>query len=195
MFKNSSSRTALLAFWLLAGVLSSSSAALGAEVPMRDYRLNAGDKILVGVYDDPKLLPQDITINPDGKFAFPLIGELSTRGRTVEQVRAEMETKLRKYISDPSVTFVVVDAKGNVAYVVGQVNKAGAIEMNPNINVLQALSIVGGLTPYAKGDSIIIIRNSDTGQSVLNFHYGQVIAGKDLQQNVQLESGDVVVVP
>jgi polysaccharide export outer membrane protein len=168
---------------------------LGAEVPLRDYRLNAGDKILVGVYDDPKLLPQDITINPDGKFAFPLIGELSTRGRTVEQVRAEMETKLRKYISDPSVTFVVVDAKGNVAYVVGQVNKAGAIEMNPNINVLQALSIVGGLNPYAKGDSIIIIRSSETGQSVLNFHYGQVMAGKDLQQNIQLESGDVVVVP
>jgi polysaccharide export outer membrane protein len=93
------------------------------------------------------------------------------------------------------VTFVVVDAKGNVAYVVGQVNKAGAIEMNPNINVLQALSIVGGLNPYAKGDSIIIIRSSETGQSVLNFHYGQVMAGKDLQQNIQLESGDVVVVP
>jgi polysaccharide export outer membrane protein len=195
MFKNSSSRATVYAFWLLAGVLSWSSAVLGAEVPLRDYRLNAGDKILVGVYDDPKLLPQDITINPDGKFAFPLIGELSTRGRTVEQVRAEMETKLRKYISDPSVTFVVVDAKGNVAYVVGQVNKAGAIEMNPNINVLQALSIVGGLNPYAKGDSIIIIRSSETGQSVLNFHYGQVMAGKDLQQNIQLESGDVVVVP
>jgi|HubBroStandDraft_1064217.scaffolds.fasta_scaffold255367_1 polysaccharide export outer membrane protein len=195
MFKNSSSRAVVYAFWFLAGVLSWSSVVLGAEVPTRDYRLNAGDKILVGVYDDPKLLPQDITINPDGKFAFPLIGELSTRGRTVEQVRAEMETKLRKYISDPSVTFVVVDAKGNMAYVVGQVNKAGAIEMNPNINVLQALSIVGGLNPYAKGDSIIIIRSSETGQNVFNFHYGQVVAGKDLQQNIQLESGDVVVVP
>jgi polysaccharide export outer membrane protein len=67
--------------------------------------------------------------------------------------------------------------------------------MNPTINVLQALTMVGGTNPYAKLDSIIIIRSSAGGQRVLPFRYGAVSSGKDLNQNVQLESGDVVVVP
>jgi polysaccharide export outer membrane protein len=160
-----------------------------------DYRLHPGDKVVIGVYDDPKLLPQEITVTPDGKISYPLVGELLVGGKTVEQVRLEMETKLRKYISDPIATVIVTDVKGNVVYVIGQVNKPGSIIMNPTINVLQALSMVGGANPYAKLDSIIVIRSSSGGQRVLPFKYGAVSSGKDLAQNVQLESGDVVVVP
>jgi polysaccharide export outer membrane protein len=182
------------AAWLLAvGLMCSMSAA--ADQGGQAYRLHPGDKITVGLFDDPKLLPQEITIAPDGRFSFPLIGEISASGRTVEQVRVEVETKLKKFITDPSVTLAVVDVKGNVAYVVGQVNKPGFIEMNPGINILQALSIAGGLNPYAKADSIIVIRNAGGVQSVLNFHYSQVAGGKALTQNIELESGDVVVVP
>jgi polysaccharide biosynthesis/export protein len=175
-------------------ILSTLSAPLSAQA-VPDYRLHAGDKIVVGVYDDPKLLPQPITITPDGKISYPLVGELQVGGKTVEQVRLEMETKLKKYISDPIATVIVTDVGGNIVYVVGQVNKPGAIVMNPTINVLQALSIVGGGNPYAKLDSIIIIRSSPGGQRVLSFKYGAVSTGRDLSQNVQLESGDVVVVP
>lgn len=166
-----------------------------AEVPAPDYHLHAGDQVLVGLYDDPKLMPQQITIAPDGKFSFPLIGEVVAIGKTEDQVRTEIENRLKKFVADPSVILAVTDVKGNVAYVIGQVGKPGSIEMNPEVNVLQALSIAGGLTPYAKGDSIIVIRNSTAGQKVLNFRYGQVINGRDLDQNVELQSGDVVVVP
>jgi polysaccharide export outer membrane protein len=106
-----------------------------------------------------------------------------------------MENKLRKFVAEPVVTVTVVEVKGNVAYVIGQVSKPGQIVMNPAVNVLQALSIAGGGNPYAKMDSIIVIRNSVGGQRIMNFHYGQVASGKNLEQNVQLESGDVVVVP
>jgi polysaccharide export outer membrane protein len=160
-----------------------------------DYRIHGGDVLLVGVYDDPKMPPMNITVTPDGKFSFPLIGMLIAGGKTPEQLRVEMETKLRKYVAEPIVTVSVVDVKGNVAYVIGQVTKPGVIAMNPAVNVLQALSIAGGGNPYAKMDSIIVIRNSAQGQRVLNFRYGQVASGKSLEQNVQLESGDVVVVP
>ena len=85
---------------------------------------------------------------------------------------------------------------GNVCYVIGQVTKPGALVMNPKINVLQALSLAGGGTPYAKMDSIIVIRGSQAAQQkVLPFRFGQVSAGKDLEQNVTLEAGDVVLVP
>ena len=168
---------------------------VSAQTPAPDYRIHPGDQILVGVFDDPKLPPQQITVAPDGKFSYPLIGEVVAGGKTATQLRTEMQTRLAKYINAPSMTLAVTDVKGNVAYVIGQVNKPGAIEMNPAIDVLQALSIAGGLNPYAKGDSIIVIRHSTGGQNILRFHYGQVIGGRDLEQNVELASGDVVVVP
>jgi len=160
-----------------------------------DYKLHPGDKLVVGVYDDPKLLPQEITVSPDGKISYPLVGVMTVGGRTVEQIRVEMETRLKKYISDPIATVIVTDVKGNAVYVIGQVLKPGQLIMNPTINVLQALSMAGGANPYAKLDGIIVIRSTPGGQRVLPFKYGQVSSGKDLSQNVDLESGDVVVVP
>ena len=169
--------------------------AAGDEGNGAAYRLHPGDKIMVGLFDDPKLVPQEITIAPDGRFSYPMIGELAARGKTVEQMRSEIEARLKKFVADPSVTLAVIDVKGNVCYVVGQVNKPGEIEMNPRVNVLQALSIAGGLNPYAKPDSIIVIRGGGGHQSVLSFRYSHVIGGKDLTDNIDLESGDVVVVP
>jgi polysaccharide export outer membrane protein len=181
----------------IAGALSllalGSVAARSQALP--DYRLHPGDKVIIGVYDDPKLLPQEMTVAPDGRISYPMVGELLAGGKTVEQVRLELQARLKKYLSDPIATVIVTEAKGNVVYVVGQVTKPGAITMNPTINVLQALSIAGGANPYAKLDGIIIIRSSGGTQRVLSFRYTQVSAGRDLQQNVQLESGDVVVVP
>lgn len=160
-----------------------------------DYKVHPGDKLIVGVYDDPKLMPQEITVTPDGKIAYPMVGEMVAGGKTVEQIRLELAAKLKKYISDPIPMILVTAVNGNVVYVIGQVTKPGVIVMNPTINVLQALSIAGGGNPYAKLDSIIVIRSSSGGQRTLPFKYGQVASGKDLEQNVQLESGDVVVVP
>jgi polysaccharide export outer membrane protein len=175
-------------------MLALASFAARAQV-LPDYRLHPGDKVIIGVYDDPKLLPQEMIVAPDGKISYPMVGELMAGGKTVEQVRLELQSRLKKYIADPIATVIVTDVKGNVVYVVGQVTKPGAITMNPTINVLQALSVAGGANPYAKLDSIIIIRSTGGTQRVLPFRYGAVASGRDLQQNVQLESGDVVVVP
>lgn len=181
--------------WLTAGAALAMQMAAAQAQTLPDYKLHPGDKLTVGVYDDPKLLPQDMVVAPDGRISYPMVGEIMAGGKTVQQVRTELEGKLKKYLADPIATVIVTDPKGNVVYVIGQVNKPGAITMNPTINVLQALSIAGGGNPYAKLDGIIVIRSSTGGQHVLPFRYGQVASGKDLEQNVQLESGDVVVVP
>ncbi len=180
---------------LLAGIILGlwSVAALAADLP--DYKIHPGDKVLLGLYDDPKMQPVEITVAPDGKLAFPLIGTLVAAGKSVEQLRQEMETKLKKFVAEPAVTVAVTQTTGNIIYVIGQVTKPGAFVMNPTINVLQALALAGGGNPYAKLDGIIVIRSTPGGQRVMNFRYGQVAAGRDLQQNVQLEAGDVVVVP
>jgi polysaccharide export outer membrane protein len=166
-----------------------------AQSAAPDYKIHPGDKLVVGVYDDPKLLPQEMTVAPDGKISYPLVGVMMVGGKNVEQVRNEMEGRLKKYISDPIATVIVTEVKGNVVYVIGQVLKPGQLVMNPTINVLQALSMAGGGNPYAKLDGIIVIRTTAAGQRTLPFKYGQVAAGKDLSQNVDLENGDVVVVP
>jgi polysaccharide biosynthesis/export protein len=188
---------ALLAVFMGLGVATSALAADPSALvaTQTDYKIHAGDLLLVGVYDDPKMPPINVTVTPDGKFSFPLIGILVAGGKTPEQLRVEMETKLRKFVSEPVVTCSVVEVKGNVAYVIGQVAKPGAIVMNPAVNILQALSIAGGGNAYAKLDSVIVIRNAAGGQRTMSFRYSQVSSGKNLEQNVQLESGDVVVVP
>jgi polysaccharide export outer membrane protein len=191
-----SKRRSGLSLWIAgaASMLALGSAAVRSQA-LPDYKLHPGDKVIIGVYDDPKLLPQQMTVAPDGRISYPMVGELMAGGKTVEQVRLELNAKLKKYLSDPIATVILTETKGNVVFVVGQVTKPGAIDMNPTINVLQALSIAGGANPYAKLDSIIVIRSSGGAQRVLPFKYGQVSTGKELQQNIQLESGDVVVVP
>jgi polysaccharide export outer membrane protein len=176
--------------WFLAGV-----GLVQAQAVPGEYRLHAGDKLDVSVWKEVELQRPAVVIAPDGKFTFPLAGQIQAAGKTVTEVRQELETKLSKYIPEPVVTVGITEVGGNVAYVIGQVNKPGALIMNPAINVLQALSLAGGGTPYAKMDSIIVIRGSQAAQRVLQFRFGQVSAGKDLEQNVVLESGDVVLVP
>lgn len=163
-----------------------------------DYRLHAGDKLEISVWKEEELQKPGIAIAPDGKFSFPLAGQVTAAGKTVTEIRQELETRLKKYIPDPVVTVGIAETNGNVAYVIGQVNKPGAYVMNPQLNVLQALSLAGGGNAFAKLDSIIIIRGAGEGaasQRVLPFRFSAVAAGKDLAQNITLEAGDVVLVP
>lgn len=167
------------------------AAAQGAEA---DYRLHAGDSITVSVWKEIDL-QRKVMIRPDGKFSFPLAGEVQAAGRTADEVRVDIEGKLGKYIPEAVVTVIVEDFSGNRIYVIGQVNKPGMFIMNPQLTVLQALSLAGGHTPFAKLDDIAIVRGLGANQKSLPFRYNQVVEGKALQQNIALESGDVVVVP
>lgn len=169
-------------------------AAANAQDATADYRLHAGDSITVSVWKELEL-QRKVIIRPDGRFSFPLAGEIQAAGRSADQVRIDIEDKLKKYIPEAVVAVMVEDVSGNRIYVIGQVNKPGMYVMNPELTVLQALSLAGGGTPFAKLDNIMVIRGTGTGQKTLPFKYDQVIEGKALQQNISLASGDVVLVP
>jgi polysaccharide export outer membrane protein len=159
-----------------------------------DYKLHAGDSITVSVWKELDL-QRKVMIRPDGRFSFPLAGEVQAAGRTADEARIDIEGKLKKYIPEAVVTVIVEDFAGNRVYVIGQVNKPGMFIMNPQLTVIQALSLAGGHTPFAKLSDISVLRGSGTSQKSLPFRYDQVVEGKSLQQNITLESGDVVVVP
>jgi polysaccharide export outer membrane protein len=159
-----------------------------------DYRLHAGDSITVSVWKEPEL-QRKVIIRPDGRFSFPLAGEVQAAGRSAEQIRVDIETKLKKLIPEADVAVLVEDVAGNRVYVIGQVAKPGMYVMNPQLSVLQALSLAGGATPFAKLGSITVVRGSGAAQKTIPFRYEQVVEGKSLQENITLESGDVVIVP
>ncbi len=165
-----------------------------AQAEQGNYRLHAGDSITVSVWKELDL-QRKVMVRPDGRFSFPLAGEVQAAGRTPDEVRLDIEGKLKKFIPEAVVTVIMEDFSGNRIYVIGQVNKPGMFIMNPQLTVLQALSLAGGSTPFAKLDDISILRGTGAAQKSLPFRYNQVVEGKSLQQNIALESGDVVVVP
>jgi polysaccharide export outer membrane protein len=183
-------RAALLA-GLLAFAVAGAASAQGVD---SDYKLHAGDSITVSVWKELEL-QRKVIIRPDGRFSFPLAGEIQAAGRSADQVRVDIESKLTKYIPEAVVAVMVEDVSGNRIYVIGQVNKPGMYVMNPELTVLQALSLAGGSTPFAKLGNISVIRGTGTAQKTMPFRYDQVIEGKSLQQNITLQSGDVVLVP
>lgn len=159
-----------------------------------DYQLHVGDQIEISVWKEEDL-QRTIAIRPDGKVTFPLAGEINAAGRSVADLQKDIAERLVKYIPEPVVTVSVTGIEGNRVYVIGQVTRPGAIVMNPQLNVLQALSIAGGTTPYAALNDIIVIRGGAARQQVLPFRYNDVSRGRALETNVRLEAGDVVVVP
>ncbi len=137
-----------------------------------------------------------VLVEPDGTFSFPLCGVIDARNKTVGQLQQEIGAKLAHFITDPVVTVSLTKINGNRVYVIGQVKKPGAFTVNPRIDVLQALSMAGGTTPFASLGSIMILRSSGNGSQVaLPFNYNDVVHGHDLTQNITLRAGDVVVVP
>jgi polysaccharide export outer membrane protein len=166
----------------------------GYAQALPDYTLNPGDQLDIAVWKEVELT-KTVIVRPDGKFSFPLAGEIQAAGRTIAQVQTEITNKLKIYIPEAVATAAVKELDGYRIYVIGQVGKPGFFIMNPRMNILQALTVAGGMTPFAALNDIIVLRGTGTAQRVIPFHYTEVVKGRNLNQNIQLEAGDVVVVP
>ncbi len=159
-----------------------------------DYRMGPEDVLEISVWREETLQKQAL-VRPDGGISFPLVGGIQAAGRTAEEIRIEITTRLKKFIPDPVVSVAVLKLSGYKIYVIGKVNRPGEFVVGRYVDVLQVLSMAGGLTPFADEDSIKIVRKVDGNDVVLPFDYSAVRKGKGLQQNIQLRSGDTVVVP
>lgn len=172
---------------LAAGESADSSAPVG-------YHLQPGDVIDVSVWKEQDL-QREILIRPDGGFTFPLVGEIDASGRTVEEIRAQVAERLKRFVPSPVVTVAVKAINGNRIYVLGKVNHAGEFPFIRELDVMQALSLAGGTTSFAALNDIVILRRQNGAEHAFRFRYNDVARGRDLSQNIQLQSGDTVVVP
>jgi len=169
----------------------------GAEGRARadsDYRLGPEDTLKISVWKDESLT-QEVIVRPDGKISFPLVGDLDAEGRTVEELRTELTKRLASYVQDPVVSVIVTKVSSYMVYVIGRVNHPGEFVLGHQADVMQALSLAGGLTPYASENKILVLRRERGKEVAYPFRYGEVVKGENLGQNMLLTRGDVVVVP
>jgi polysaccharide export outer membrane protein len=164
--------------------------AFGAEA----YLLQPGDVLTVSVWKEAEL-SSDVLVRPDGAITMPLAGEIAAAGHTVDDVRSAIDKRLREYMPNPAVTVTVKQTLGNQIFVLGKVNRPGPYPIIRPIDVVQALSLAGGTTPFASINDIEVLRRHGEQQTVIPFRYTDIEHGRNLQQNILLQSGDTVVVP
>ncbi len=184
-------KSALVSF-IVASLAANAQDVAGGD--QAGYLVNAGDRLEISVWKEEDL-QREVLVRPDGAFSFPLAGELLAKGRTVNEIRKELESRLARYIPDLVSTVTVVAVDGNSIYVIGQVKNPGSFVMNPVLDVMQALSLAGGTTPFASVKNIIILRREHGVQTAHRFDYSDVAEGRSLDENILLRSGDVVIVP
>lgn len=167
-----------------------------ASAQNAQYRINPGDILTIYVWNE-KDLSQEILVHPDGKIGLPLTGQLMAGGLTTEELQGTIAEGLSKYLKDkPSVSVSIKQAAGNRIYVLGKVNRPGDYPINRPTDVMQALAMAGGLNAFAAENSINVLhRQKDGSQKAIKFRYSDVKNGDELNTNILLDGGDVVVVP
>lgn len=175
-------------------ILAGFGVSAGAIAQDDSYQIGPQDKLEISVWREDGL-QKEVLVRPDGGISFPLAGDIHVAGKTPREVQEEITRRIRKYIPDAVVTVSVLEVSGYRIYVIGKVNNPGQFVVGRYVDVMQALTLAGGLTPYASESDIKIIRNVGGHQKVYPFRYSAVKRGENLEQNILLKSGDTVVVP
>ncbi len=158
-----------------------------------EYRIGAGDVLDISVWKNPDLTRQAIVL-PDGTIRFPLVGEIKVGGNSLAWLEQALKERLEKYVPDPVLSVALTQTGSMVIYVIGKVNSPGRFQINDTIDVLQALAVAGGLNPFAREKEIKVFRKQGNETAIFDFNYDAVSEGSDLEQNIMLQRGDVIVV-
>ena len=159
-----------------------------------EYRIGAQDLVRIDVWKEPDI-SRTIPVRPDGKISLPLMNDVQAAGLTAMELAASIREGLTKYITNPQVTVTVTEINSRRIYVTGEVMRPGAQPLLPNMTALQALTSSGGFTQFAKTKNIYVLRTEDGKQVKHPFNYKAVLDGKHPEDNIQLQPGDVIVVP
>lgn len=158
------------------------------------YLIGPGDQLDISVWKD-EAMTRVVIVLPDGNIHFPLIGEVVAAGKTVGQLKQEMEARILPYIPSLVLSISIRQVNSILIFVLGRVNNPGRLAFNTRPTVLQALATAGGLNPFAKRSRIKIYRQENQDTMIFHFDYDAVADGNHLEQNIILKRGDVILVP
>ena len=159
-----------------------------------DYKIGPEDVLRIDVWKEPDI-SRTIPVRPDGKISLPLLNDVQASGLTAMELAGSIREGLTKYITSPQVTVTVTQINSRRIYVTGEVTHPGAQSLLPNMTALQALASAGGFTQFARIKSIYVLRVEDGKQVKHAFNYKAVVDGKHPEEDIVLQSGDVIVVP
>ena len=189
--------TAMISALLLGGCASPppvTSAPVAAVTPT--YHIGVGDQLQIYVADKPNL-SVTVPVGPDGRVAMPLVQDMSAEGKTPRQLAQDLEKKLARYVRNPDVTVIVRSFHGtysNEVRIVGQAVKPQALPYRAGMTLLDAMTAVGGLTPYAAGNRSELIRKVDGKEMVYRAYLSDLLNG-NMKDNAPLQPGDVIIIP
>ena len=167
-----------------------------SPVPIPPGFLIGPDDILTVVYWRDKEMTTDVVVRPDGKISLPLLNEIQAAGLTPSELRERLTDESKRYIEDPNVTVVVKQINSRKVFITGEVAKPGPYPLTAPTTVLQLIAMVGGLKEYADSKKIAVVRTDKNGrQTMFRFNLKDVMAGKNLRQNIELMPGDTIIVP
>ncbi|APZ43496.1 XrtA/PEP-CTERM system exopolysaccharide export protein [Acidihalobacter ferrooxydans] len=187
---------------LLVGTLAACSSGLPplSSAPVAEttpvYRIAAGDQLQIYVAGHSDL-STTVPVGPDGRISIPLVQGIDAEGKTPSQLAKDIEKSLSHYVRNPDVTVIVRSFNSsfsNEVRVIGQAVKPQAIPYSKGMTLLDALTAVGGLTPYAAGNRAELIRRIDGKEKVYQVYLGSLLNG-DMKDNAPLRPGDVIVIP
>lgn len=158
------------------------------------YVIGPEDVLNVDVWKEPEM-SRTVPVRPDGKISLPLLNDVQAAGLTPMQLAASITVGLRKYLAGPQVTVIVSQINSQRIYILGEVNRAGAYPLLPEMTFLQALSSAGGFTQFANLKKIYLLRTENGRQVKFFFNYKEVVHGRTPGQNILLKAGDTIVVP
>ncbi len=159
-----------------------------------NYVIGGQDVIDISVWKEPELT-RTVPVRPDGKISLPLLNDVQAAGLTPTQLAEQITESLKKFVTNPQVTVIVSQINSQRIYILGEVNRAGAYPLLPNMTILQGLSSAGGFTQFANLKKIYMFRMENGKQVKYPFNYKDVISGKSPDENVMLKAGDTIVVP
>ncbi len=165
------------------------------QVSLADYHyvIGPGDTLRIGVWQNPDL-SSTVQVRPDGRISAPLVEGMQAAGLTPDELAAKIRGRISKYVREPVVTVVVSDfhgALGQQVSIVGAATRPQSIPYRDKMTLLDAMIAAGGLTPYANGNSAVLVRHGKSYSLRLDdlLHDGKMV------DNVPLLPGDTIVIP
>jgi polysaccharide export outer membrane protein len=162
----------------------------GAPVDSNTYKVGPADILNIRVWDEPQF-SGPVSVHQDGQITLPLVGDLPAGGKTPNEIQVIVAKALTKFVVKPLVTVTVQNVESKKYYMDGLIAHPGEYLLVTPTTVLEAISKAGGIQEFGNGKKIYILRGSER----IPFNYKDVLHGKNMGQNIQIQPGDHIVVP
>lgn len=162
-----------------------------------DYVIGPLDQIQVHVQGVPEL-SVTVPVRPDGKVSIPLVEDMPAAGKSPGALARDIETELRPYVQEPTVSVVVqqfADTSPYTVRVIGAVTNPRPVAYHPRMTVLDVMVAVGGLGEFAAGNDATLIRGRGENEQVYRLRLEDLLVDADVSENAPVQPGDVIVVP